>query len=111
MIKVKTIAVRHVQQLPIEHYWTWDNPPKSRYGFDFNKVKVLGRFEGNILCQNKNNKTLRLINCCAYIDWATAQAGAVLSNGEYAPTPHTKYAEAARERYEKLPQIFKDYSE
>lgn len=102
-IKIHTITHRHVAQLNLEHYWPWE----SR--FDFNAVKVLGRMAktGDVLCQAKD-KSLRLISCVAYIDWAFGQVGGILPNGEYAPTPHTEYSQKAKAQWAALPQLFEE---
>lgn len=103
-IKVKTIAAKHVNQLPIEHYW---NNVKGTE-FDWSAATILGVLAGDgcILCRVKGQ--LRRVAPIAYIDRQFALVGGLLPNGEYAPTPHTKYSQAAKEKYEALERLFID---
>lgn len=103
LIKVKTIEERHVNQLPLEHYWDGE--------YDFHGKEIIGRLMGCGSILLRDNGVLHRIGCVAYVDWwleILKCRWRVNGKWVYAETPHTDYTRRARLELEKLPQLFLD---
>lgn len=104
LIRVATIARRHVEQLPPEHYWDGE--------YDWEFKEILGRIAGDgfLLVRDVRTCALSRVAPIAFLDWQLELLGCRWRGpkGEwcYAPTPHTQYSRKAQAAYAALPQLF-----
>lgn len=108
LLKVTTVAAKHVNQLPFIHEWEGKYPWEEK--------NILGRMASNgfILVQDKKTGQLDLVGVPSFDSWRLFVLGCIIDrageprNWKYAPTPHTAYSQQARADYSSLPQLFVD---